>query len=114
MAFDEKAGHAVLDDLAQAAHRGGNDRRPERLCLESDEAEALGERGDDAHVRHRVVHGELLVRHGAHESNMVAEPDTRRVALEAASLAAASIVRAVAAVVAGDDHGKVREIASAS
>ncbi len=109
VSVDQKAGHLILDDLAETTHRCRDHRRSERLRLERDEPEALGLGRHDADVRHRVEHGELLVRHRADEPDVVAEPDAGCVAFETAALTTVVVARAVAAVIASDDHGEIGE-----
>ena len=83
---------------------------PSACASSATEPEALGQGGDDAHVRHRVVDGKLLVGHGADETDVVAETEASRVALEPAPLTTAVVDGAVAAVVTRDDHREVGEL----
>ena len=59
--FDEETGLAVVDERAQSADRGRDDRRAARGRFERDEAERLGARRHDAHVGGAVEVGEPIV-----------------------------------------------------
>ena len=59
--FDEKTGFVVVDQRAQSANRGRDDRRAARGRFERDKAERLGVRRHDAHVGRAVEIGEPIV-----------------------------------------------------
>ena len=107
VAVDQEAGHAVLHHLAQPTDGRGDHRCPECLRLERHQPEALRQGRHDAHIGHRVIHGQLLVRDRTDKADVIAESDTSGVTLQPAALAAAVEMGAVPAVVARDDHGKV-------
>src|SRR3989442_11112143 len=65
--LDEKAGLAMPDNGAQAAHACRNDGGAAGLGLQSDEAERLGMGRDEADVGRLVVAGQLSVGLGSNE-----------------------------------------------